>query len=182
MTELNWWTLAAGLIGAFLGAGGAVAAQIVSAIFTGKREALRLEWDKERQAGEDRKYSQGLLFEAKRIVFTKVMTLGQELTDLMSAQIRSDGGRKLTPEQLKAKMTEWRPSWQACRAELRLIDEVFDRHMRAIGVYSLTLTGDAILEDEYIGEDEEARQEECWLRTVEETATLRSLMAENLRT
>jgi hypothetical protein len=40
------------IIGAAIGAGGAVIAQITSAVFTSRRETARLTWEKERQAHE----------------------------------------------------------------------------------------------------------------------------------
>lgn len=40
------------IVGAAIGAGGAVIAQVTSAVFTARRETARLEWEKQRQARE----------------------------------------------------------------------------------------------------------------------------------
>ncbi|WP_459384532.1 hypothetical protein [Arthrobacter humicola] len=60
--------------GACIGAGGAVAAQTVSAIFTGRREKKRFEWDKQQTFSDD-----------KRAVFVSFLRQAQIMHDLFSS-------------------------------------------------------------------------------------------------
>jgi hypothetical protein len=81
----------AALIGAAIGASGAVAAQIVSSWFTARREAWRLQWEREQQVRRDparvfdqrrddeRRTSERFL-DIKRELYSRFLTLCSSIT------------------------------------------------------------------------------------------------------
>ncbi|QDG66725.1 hypothetical protein NIBR502772_11370 [Pseudarthrobacter sp. NIBRBAC000502772] len=103
MTDFNWWTLAAGFIGALLGAMGAVLAQIVSAHFTAKRETERLGFEKGKHQLEMTAKSTALFFDSKKTAFVAALQEAEELRDIFSEASRellvsSRGGYPPTSE------------------------------------------------------------------------------------
>ncbi|MEV4954168.1 hypothetical protein [Paenarthrobacter nitroguajacolicus] len=72
--EITQEAILLALGGAGIGAGGAVASQIVAAIFTGRREKRRFEWDKKQTFSDD-----------KRTVFVAFLRQAQIMHDLFSS-------------------------------------------------------------------------------------------------
>lgn len=127
MTALNWWTLAAGLIGAFLGAAGAIFAQVVSARFTARRETARLQFEKDKHVREMRAGSTELFFDSKRAAFVSALTQAQDMRDLLVDTIydmaHTRGGDGKPPADFQGKWEDLGHHWRRTTAEVGLFDD-----------------------------------------------------------
>jgi hypothetical protein len=74
---------AAALIGAGIGAGGAVLAQVVASIFTGRRDTERLRWEQARQDREERLRREERFIELKRELYGRYLTMVNKIWDFV---------------------------------------------------------------------------------------------------
>ena len=73
------------IIGAAIGAGGAVIAQVTSAVFTARREAARLKWEKERQGREWKLREAERFMSIKQELYSRYISiLYRPITDTMA--------------------------------------------------------------------------------------------------
>jgi hypothetical protein len=70
--DLSAWTV---VIGAAIGASGAVVAQVIAAMFTARRETSRLRWEQERQAREWKIKESERFLELKQQLYTRLLSM-----------------------------------------------------------------------------------------------------------
>jgi hypothetical protein len=111
---------------AAIGAGGAILVQIIAEIVAGMRDKRRLMWDQASQALETERRQNELLFESKRVVYSRAYKLAQdrltEMTDLVSTFTGEGQTWHTTPQ-------SWFDAWREVRAEMILLDETIDNEM-----------------------------------------------------
>jgi len=114
---------------AAIGAGGALLVQIVAGLFVARRDRTRLTFDKDVQDLETRRRQNELLFESKRLVFSRAYKLAEERYRAMSELIQTAGNETqlwhLTP-------AEWFSDWREARAEMILLDSTIDHDMKLV--------------------------------------------------
>lgn len=109
------------LLGASIGAGGAVAAQVVSAIFVARREKGRLEWEKQ-QTTESRSIARSQLFiDEKRSAFVRVLTLSDQRYDaLQEVWLNVEDRRQERLDEIAVTADTWWTAYNGAIAEVTL--------------------------------------------------------------
>jgi type II secretory pathway component PulJ len=117
------------LIGAGIGAGGAVLTQIISSIVTGRRDARRFEWERD-QAEKARSAEQARLhLESKRQACAQFLRLCSQRNDLLN---RAWASYEPGQSEARARAEEESVSWWADVAELREELLLFDPGLRDV--------------------------------------------------
>ncbi|MGW7684883.1 hypothetical protein ACWGID_29355 [Kribbella sp. NPDC054772] len=106
------------LIGAGIGAAGAVAGQVVAAVFTGRRESKKLEWEKQ-QAIERRQSEQKARFlDTKRVAYARYIQLCVRRHDELFKAWLNDGKPE---ERLKDLDDAWWDAVSEVMSEIALL-------------------------------------------------------------
>jgi hypothetical protein len=79
------------IVGAAIGAGGAVIAQITAAVFTARRERRQLDWDKERQAREWKMREDERFLSLKQDLYTSYSVLTDQFWMAADKLVSYDG-------------------------------------------------------------------------------------------
>ncbi len=91
------------IVGAAIGAGGAVIAQITSAVFTSRRERRQLDWNKERQAREWKMREDERFLSLKQELYTSYSVLANQFWATADSLTSYDG----KDESEKPKIPDW---------------------------------------------------------------------------
>lgn len=133
MTDINLWTLVVGLVGAFIGASGAVVAQIVSAHFNAKREVARLDFERARYERDTANRTRDLVFESKRLAFVRTLRLVEEMRQLLiKGVLQGSDERKAHSSLFAIEKEQWWASWRDSRAEVSLLDSLLKNDMELL--------------------------------------------------
>lgn len=92
------------IVGAAIGAGGAVIAQVTSAIFTARRETARLEWEKRRQERDWQMHEDERFMHLKQELYTSYSVLADQFWVTAEKLIEYTEGRA---ESEKPKIPDW---------------------------------------------------------------------------
>jgi hypothetical protein len=93
------------IVGAAIGAGGAVIAQVTSAVFTARRETARLIWEKERQAREWKMREDERFLHLKQELYASYAVLAHRFW--ITAENLVDYHDEKQPESQKPEMPDW---------------------------------------------------------------------------
>lgn len=139
------------LVASGIGAAGAIAGQVVAAVFTGRRESRRLAWEKERAAEERQNERRKQFVETKRATYARFVQLMAIRHDLL-IEMWADTHRRA--EHFK-KFTESEESWWSeiteVLAEISLLNPSLEQLCRKvygkIGEWAYDVTEEGGIED-----------------------------------
>lgn len=122
--------VSAGLIGAGLGAGGAVLAQVVAQLFSARSESRRFNWERD-QAAKAREDAEGQKFSDRRLdLFVVLLELIRQTEDAMR-QGKDQAGSP------RRHFEEWRTAVAPTLAELQIVAPKV--YLRAVSVHNALL-------------------------------------------
>lgn len=130
------------LLAASLGAGGAIVAQVIAALFTARRETKRLNWERERAEQADHLAIDARFLDLRREVFARWLEATMEwrrLTVVQSMQARYDALPEPDPKLMEARETAWR-----LLADIALIAPEIEQAAQAI--FDHCFTGQSMVE------------------------------------
>lgn len=130
--EITWSVIALALGGAFIGAGGAILAQLIAGLLAGRRDSQRLNWEKASALREER-----------RDVFVTFLLLIALRFDLYTAAAVYLGEERAAAEtKLDSTEVQWQDDYTAKSIEVKLVAPELSEYVESVSALFAEWSGE----------------------------------------